>query len=295
MPTSANAGLLQVPLSQALRELSENNVQVLGGGTDFYPALGDKAPPESVLDLTRISGLNSIARTSEGWSIGATATWSDIINASLPPLFDGLKAAAREVGSIQIQNSATVGGNLCNASPAADGVPPLLCLDAQVKLSSASGDRLLPLRDFITGPRATLLQSNEILSAIHIPAIDNTACGVFQKLGARRYLVISIAMVSVVLAQDEHGRLSDARIAVGSCAAVAQRLTELERILTGQSARSDLASFVTPAMFERLDPIDDVRSTVDYRMHAAQQLVGRLLVECARKLPECEGRHGAQG
>lgn len=277
---------LQVPLSQALQELADHKVKVLGGGTDFYPAMGNRPLPDRVLDLTRVQGLRSIQANEAGWIIGAAATWTDIINTPLPPLFDGLKAAAREVGSIQIQNAATIGGNLCNASPAADGVPPLLCLDASVQLSSIEGDRFMPLSAFIKGARSTALKPTEILTGIHIPDIKNKACSAFYKLGARRYLVISIAMVSVVLAQDENGLLTEVRIAVGSCTAVAQRLTELEKNLLGESARSDLASFVTPAVMSALKPIDDVRSTAEYRLHAAGQLVARLLVNCSRLLPD---------
>jgi len=280
---------LQVSLSQALQELSahsEQDVSLLGGGTDFYPALGEKPMPERVLDVTRIAGLSSIQTTQNGWTIGATATWTDIIQAPLPPMFDGLKAAAREVGSVQIQNCATIGGNLCNASPAADGVPALLCLNAQVQLSSVDGVRTMALADFIRGPRTIDLRSNEILTGVLVPRINNAACSVFHKLGSRRYLVISIVMVSVVLAQDEQGVLTDVRIAVGSCSAVAQRLSVLEQALCGQSSRADLLSLVTPAMLSTLTPIDDVRGSAEYRRHAARQLVVRAVADCLRLLPD---------
>jgi CO/xanthine dehydrogenase FAD-binding subunit len=277
--------VMPVPLKDALQVLNQD-VRILAGGTDFYPALDDCHAPTQVLDLARVSGLNAIDKTESGWRIGATVTWTDIIGAALPPAFDALKCAAREVGSVQIQNAATIGGNLCNASPAADGVPPLLCLNAEVELASVNGVRKLPLSSFIKGPRSTARRNDELLIAIHIPPVSEAACSEFFKLGARRYLVISIAMVSVLLAQDDKGCLSTARIAVGSCSAVAQRLSALESVLIGQSVRSDLISLVTPAMLEPLKPIADIRATAENREEVAHELVRRLLSRCLRKLAD---------
>ena len=125
-------------LDRALAFLGEGPAAVVAGGTDVFPALGLRPAPARVLDLTAVEGLRGISRAGDGWRIGAATTWTDVVRADLPPLFDALKQAARQVGSIQIQNAGTVAGNLCNASPAADGVPPLLALDAEVEL------RLLP-------------------------------------------------------------------------------------------------------------------------------------------------------
>src|SRR6478752_2447849 len=130
---------------------------VLAGGTDFYPARVGRAIDENVLDITAIADLRGISAGPAGWRLGATTTWSELIETPLPPQFDGLKQAAREVGGRQIQNAGTMAGNLCNASPAADGVPPLLALDAEVELAGLASRRLLPLRQFITGTRRTAL------------------------------------------------------------------------------------------------------------------------------------------
>jgi CO/xanthine dehydrogenase FAD-binding subunit len=113
-------------LKDALAALAEGAPSVIAGGTDWYPAQGERPQRGAMLDISRVSGLNGIVHRDGAFRIGATATWSDVIAADLPAAFDGLKAAAREVGSVQIQNAGTVAGNLCNASPAADGVPPLL-------------------------------------------------------------------------------------------------------------------------------------------------------------------------
>src|SRR5690606_35270448 len=123
-----------------------------------------------------------------------------------------------------IQNMASVAGNLCNASPAADGVPGLLVLDAEVELRSASATRTLALGDFILGNRKTALRPDEMVTAIRVPKTSTDGASAFEKLGARRYLVISIAMAAVRVVADDDGRVSSAAIAVGSCSAVAQRL-----------------------------------------------------------------------
>src|SRR5450631_4007111 len=137
-------------LEDALAALARPHV-VLAGGTDFYPARVGRAIDEDVLDIGGMAVLRGISADAAGWRLGATTTWSELLEASLPPLFDGLKQAAREVGGRQIQNAGTIAGNLCNASPAADGVPGLLALDAQIELASRAGIRFLPLGAFIVG------------------------------------------------------------------------------------------------------------------------------------------------
>lgn len=288
----------QMSLGSALEELARTPVAILAGGTDFYPALQDKPTPDNVLDITRIAGLRTIEKNADGWSIGAGSTWTDVINACLPPAFDGLKAAAHEVGSVQIQNAATVAGNLCNASPAADGVPPLLALNARIELASVRGRRTVSLQDFILGPRKTARQADELMVAIHIPPINESAIGRFSKLGSRRYLVISIVMACIVLDTDEQGNLTDVRIAVGACSAVAQRLEDLEQMLLNYSIHTDLVSMVTPSMFSSLTPIDDIRGSGDYRLAALHQMVNRLLSSCvhdARALLSSNARRIDQG
>ena len=201
-------------------------------------------------------------------------------------MFDALKAAAREVGSVQIQNAATIAGNLCNASPAADGVPPLLALDARVELASNRGRRVLPLAEFILGVRRTALADDELLIAIHVPSQDYDARSVFTKLGARRYLVISIAMIAVTLARH-NGKISDARIAVGSCSPVACRLKALESSIKGQELQALTADAVSQIVWQaelpELTPIDDVRGSANYRHQAVREMLARLIVDCAQQ------------
>jgi CO/xanthine dehydrogenase FAD-binding subunit len=195
----------------------------------------------------------------------------------LPPAFDALRLAAKEVGSVQIQNLACVAGNLCNASPAADGVPALMVLDAEVELTSLGGKRVLPLGEFILGNRKTALRPDEMVTAIRVPKASTTGASAFEKLGARRYLVISIAMAAARLALDDDGRISKAAVAVGSCSAVAQRLSGLESALVGLRPDKEIADAVAAARFHELAPIDDVRGSADYRRAAAREIVLRAI------------------
>ena len=250
---------------------------VLAGGTDHYPARVGPAAPEEILDISRLARLRGIAATGDGWRIGALTTWTDIAEADLPPLFDGLKRAAREVGGVQIQNRGTVGGNLCNASPAADGVPPLLSLDAEIELTARGGARRLKLAEFVLGNRRTARRADELVTAIHVPRPTHPARSDFLKLGARRYLVISIVMAAGVIERTPDNKVAAARIAVGACSAAATRLVALEQALRGRAIGPGLAAGVAPAHLAPLAPIDDVRGSADYRQEAALTLVRRLL------------------
>jgi CO/xanthine dehydrogenase FAD-binding subunit len=266
-------------LEDALTALARPHA-VLAGGTDFYPARVGRAIDEDVLDIGGIAVLRGISADAAGWRLGATTTWSELLEADLPPLFDGLKQAAREVGGRQIQNAGTLAGNLCNASPAADGVPCLLALDAEIEIAGPAGRRLLPLRQFITGVRRTALTQDELVVAIHVPRPGNEARSAFLKLGTRRYLVISIAMAAVTLEIDG-GRVVAARVAVGACSAVAQRLPMLEAVLAGAPLDARLADRVDPAQLAPLSPIDDVRGSAGYRRDVVVTLLRRLLAEVA--------------
>jgi len=266
-------------LEEALQALARPYT-VLAGGTDFYPARVGRSIDEDILDIGGIGALRGISSTATGWRLGATATWSELLAADLPPLFDALKQAAREVGGRQIQNAGTLAGNLCNASPAADGVPPLLALDAEIELAGRAGTRRLALSQFITGNRRTVLSPGELLVAIHVPKPAHAARSAFLKLGARRYLVISIAMAAVTLELDGR-RVVAARVAVGACSAVAQRLPMLEAVLAGAPLDARLADRVDPAQLAPLSPIDDVRGSAGYRRDVVVTLLRRLLAEVA--------------
>lgn len=264
-------------LASALETLTRQGGTIVAGGTDVYPSARQGQHPAFFLDVTRIAGLSGITRSGAGYRFGAATTWTEILSADLPPAFDGLKAAAAEVGSIQIQNAGTLAGNLCNASPAADGVPPLLTLDAQVELASAAnGVRILPLSQLITGVRQTALAPDELLTAVLVPEPPQNATSAFEKLGSRRYLVISITMTAALICRDNAGLITNARIAVGACSPVAQRLPALEQALIGKSLQEVAveADHLAP-----LSPIDDVRGSADYRLDVVAEQIRRAITK----------------
>ncbi len=269
-------------LEEAVTLLGDGGWTVLAGGTDVYPALGEDPVATPLLDLSRLAGLRGITKREDGSiRIGALTTWTDLVRADLPPAFNALKQASREVGSVQIQNRASLAGNLCNASPAADGVPPLLVLDASVELASRSGIRSMKLAEFIQGNRKTARDSTELMTFIDVPASSSGGFSAFFKLGSRRYLVISIAMVAARLAVGEAGRISSAAVAVGACSAVAQRLAKLEAALCGQPLEA-AAGLADASHLDTLSPIDDVRAPAAYRMEAALEGVRRALAAAAK-------------
>lgn len=263
-------------LTEALDILADGPGQIVAGGTDVYPGMQQGQAFDYFLDVTRIDRLNAISHRHEGIHFGAGVTWSDVMRADLPPAFDALKQAAREVGSIQIQNAGTVVGNICNASPAADGVPALLTLDASVEIASAArGKRTVALADFIIGVRRTVLAADEMVTGILIPHQNPLARSAFEKLGSRRYLVISISMVAANVSLDGTGRIAQAQVAVGACSAVAQRLTDLEAALVGQSP---LSVEISDAHLAPLSPIDDVRGSAAYRLDVVRAQCQRAIL-----------------
>ena len=268
-------------LDQALALLAETPRVIVAGGTDYYPARVGRPLDDDVLDVTALGSLRSIEIADDHVRIGALATWTDVVEANLPQCFDGLELAAREVGGVQIQNAGTVVGNVCNASPAADGTPCLLTLDAEIELASLDGERTMRLSEFVIGNRRTARRPNEMVTAIRAPLPGDGARSTFLKLGARRYLVISIVSVAGVIEPAGDGTIGRARIAVGACSEAPRRLDALEVDLVGRTLTPEISESVTTAHLAELSPIGDIRGSADYRLDAAVTLVRRALTEMA--------------
>jgi CO/xanthine dehydrogenase FAD-binding subunit len=266
-------------LERALAALAARPCAILAGGTDFYPARVGRLVEEDVLDITAVAELRGIREANGRTRIGAATTWTELIEAPLPRQLDGLKLAAREVGGVQIQNAGTIAGNLCNASPAADGIPALLALDAEVELRAASRSRTVPLGAFVLGNRKTACAPDELVTAVLVPKWSERARSTFLKLGARRYLVISIAMVAAALDVAADGTIVRCGIAVGACSAAARRLDALEKELLGRRLAPELAALVSARHLAPLAPISDVRGAAEYRSDAAVTLVRRALAQ----------------
>lgn len=279
--------LLPTSVESALEHLADQPSTILAGATDYYPAMAGLAANDEhhhrhIVDITGVDELRGISHDRNGWRIGAMTTWTEVARTDLPAAFLGLQSAATQVGGVQIQNVASVAGNLCNASPAADGVPPLLTLDAEVEIRSTAGTRVVPLDRFILGNRSTALEPGELVTAVLIPNPPEEAVGSFEKLGARAYLVISIVMVAALADIDAAGTIRSARIAVGACSAVAQRLTNLERDLVGISIHDPFEDAISASHLTPLSPIDDVRAGAAYRLAVTPALIVRALRACSR-------------
>ena len=298
-----------VQLIDALSLLSQGYVAI-AGGTDYYPARVAQPISDALLDLSAIREMRAIVdcdpHHDSQTTLGALTTWTDCLKHPFPKALVALAQAAKQIGGWQIQNRATLGGNLCNASPAADGTVVLLALNAQVTLSSlqmdravsaqldravsapldrtgsALAERSLPIDHFVLGNRKTALLPNELLRAITIPRYSERAKSVFLKLGGRQYLVISIVMVAVLIDTDMAGRISHCAIAVGACNRAAIRLTQLEQALTGMPTlqASDRLRQILPTALQALQPIDDVRGSANYRLHAAAVLIQQAVDQC---------------
>jgi CO/xanthine dehydrogenase FAD-binding subunit len=270
-------------LEDALAALAAGPRVIVAGGTHFYSARVGRPLDDDVLDISGLADLRQMTDEGAGWRVPALATWTDVLEAELPPVLDGLKRAAHAVGSVQIQNVGTICGNLANASPAADGVPCLLALEAEVELASQTGSRRMSVADFVTGHGTTARRPDELIVALRVARPKGATRSTFLKLGARTYLAISIAMVAVVIELDDAGLIGAARIAVGACSAVAQRLQQLERELAGRRLEPGLADLVMDHHLEPLAPIDDLRGSAEYRRDAALTLTRRALVQLAEQ------------
>lgn len=266
-------------LDEALAALAERPWTMLAGGTDVYPANVGRPITDDILDVTALPELREIGSDDEAIRIPALATWTDVVRADLPAAFDGLKTAARSIGGVQIQNRGTLAGNVVNASPAADGLPNLMALDAVVELSSTAGRREVPIAEFVVGNRRTVRRPDELLTSIVVPRPTASARSTFLKLGSRAYLVISIASVAAVVDVAADSRVTAARIVVGACSEVPLRTEAAEARLVGEIASPSLAGVIEPRDIAVLTPIDDVRGTAAFRRDVALTLVRRAVAE----------------
>lgn len=264
---------------EACEILASRRCQIVSGATDLYARPRESGAELAMLDISKIWALRGIAIGSDHIRIGATTRWSEIRDADLPPALHALQMAAREIGSIQIQSRGTLGGNLCNASPAADGIPPLLVANAEVELVSNKGVRQLGLPEFLLADGGTAIQQEELLHSIIIPHASADTVSAYAKLGLRRDMVISVLVVAVVLRRAEDGRVRDVRIAVGAASKAALRLRKLEDRLIGTVLPAH--SVVVEEDVSDLTPIDDVRGSADYRRRAAVVLLNRTLNQAA--------------
>ena len=268
-----------LPEALEMKKSYGEKAKVLAGGTDLLVLLKDqKLTAEVVMSLSRIRELNFIRHEEgKGVTLGALATHgavaaSPIIQRKFPDLAE----ACSQVGAVQIQNLGTVGGNLCNASPAADAAPPLLLMDAALSLVSTRGARSVSVHDFFQGPRRTVLQADEILKEIFIPQIPDRRGATYLKLGRRKAMEIAIVGIGVAIHLNGSDQLvSDCRIAMGSVAPTPLRARRAEEILRNQEIREELIEEAAAVAAEEACPISDVRASQEYRLDMIRVLCRR--------------------
>ena len=271
-------------LDEALELLAEHSdLTVVAGGTDFIPAVrAGVSAPKQVLDISGLDELRLIQEVDGGLSIGALATHAEL---TASPLIRRraapLALASGHVAGPQVRNRATLGGNLCNASPAADTAPALLVLDAEVKLVSAGGERQIPLADLLVGPGQTSLEPGELLHSVFVPQSPQGVGTAFRKLGRRRALACSVVNAAALVAGDG-GTVKEARLALGAVAPVPIRCSSAETWLTGATWGESLLQGVDERVLEMVAPIDDVRASAEYRRATAPVLAREVLNQAWR-------------
>jgi carbon-monoxide dehydrogenase medium subunit len=247
--------------------------RVMAGGTDLIVQMKmERRQPSYVISLSKIPALNGIKRLENGGlEIGATTSIREIYQSPISSLYACLHEACNWFSTVQIMHMATIGGNLCNASPASDSAPPLLTFDARVTLKSKTSERVLPLEHFFLGPGKTAAQPDEILTHVALPALLPNTGSAFIKIAR---VVADISQVCAAARVTREGStIADARIALGSVAPTPVRTRGAERELIGQTFTPELAEHIGKLAAQEIKPISDVRATREYRQHIASVIV----------------------
>ncbi|MBI3747995.1 MAG: xanthine dehydrogenase family protein subunit M [Chloroflexi bacterium] len=269
-------------LADAYAQLAEGPVTPIAGGTDLMVSLTGELgePPERMLDLWHLDELRGIALDGDSLVLGALTTYTDLRRSSLcREHVPALVEAAATIGAAQIQNRGTIGGNAVNASPAGDTLPVLLALDATLVCGSVRGERDVPATAFWPGYRRTALAPDELLVRIRFPLVAGRASR-FRKVGTRRAQSISkVVMALAYCAGTDGGLWTDVRLALGSVAPTPIRASATEAVLEGRPPIPAIAELAAETLAAELHPIDDVRSTAEYRRVVSARVLHRLIRE----------------
>jgi len=260
--------------------------KVIAGGTDLITQLKKGAElPRYIINIKGIPNQDSITYDErEGLRIGALATIHSIeVSPVIRQKFGVLAQAASELGTSQVRNCATIGGNLCNAAPSAETAPALIVLEARLKIAGAGGERTVPIEDFFTGPGQTVLHPDEILSEIQVPNPLPRSGGVYIKQTVRKALDLATVGVAVITRLDGD-IIRDVKIALGAVAPTPIRARKAETIIREQKLDDALLDEAGLVASEEASPIDDVRSSADYRRKIIRALVRRAIRQAAEQL-----------
>ena len=272
-------------LDEAIELLTEygGDARLLAGGTDLLVKMKQRVvEPRHLINLKMITGLTGIEEKADGIHIGAATKLraierSPLIREKLPLLHE----AVRAIGSVQIRNMATLGGNLCNASPAADSAIALIALDARVQVKGAEGDRVIPLDGFFVGPGKTVLSPSEVLVEIVVPPQGRSSGACFIKIGRTSLDLAMVSIAAAVTLGDE--AVEDCRIALGAVAPTPIRVREVEAFLRGKRLTDEVLEEVAAMVSAAIRPITDVRATAEYRRTAAEMLTKDALTRVAEE------------
>jgi CO/xanthine dehydrogenase FAD-binding subunit len=249
------------------------------GGTDLMVLLeAGKLPHRNYVNIWNLKELRGIEVTDSHITLGALTTYTEVqSHPVLQSEFPMLCQAASETGGLAIQNRGTLGGNIVNASPAADSPPALLAYDAEIELVSSDGSRWLPYQGFHTGYKQMLIARNELLARVRMPRTTRGATHYYRKVGTRKAQAISKVCLSAT-AKFDHDQIGDVRIALGSVAPIVIRCVQTENSLRGRKPDAETIKSATATLSQEISPIDDIRSTADYRLQVAKNLLTDFLL-----------------
>jgi len=281
-------------LAEAIELLNANaeNSKPLAGGTDLVPQLKEnRISPARLIDIKGIRELYGVTPSDSGVDIGPLTPLDGLTKSPvLQKKFPYLVAAILALGSYQIRCRGTIGGNICNASPAADCAPILLALEASLRAQSVENARTIPIEKFFLGPGRTCLKPNEILTSIHIPEPKGKACGIFFKHTRRKAMDLAIVNVGVILTGFDGRHCEQARIALGAVAPIPFRALDIEEFFSGKPITPDLIVQAQEIAMKIVSPISDLRASKEYR----REMTGVFLQRALKNLLENkEGRRNA--
>ena len=273
-------------LDEALDALHQNDssLKIVAGGSDVIVQLRDGIiKPDKLLNILSLKELRYIRCTDDRIHIGALTTYRDIIHNEITQEHGWvLVEAARQIGAVQLQNTATIGGNLGNASPAGDSLPPLYALDAVVITRNKSGRREVPIEEFFVGYRKTALKHGELIEEVYFDALGPNDRGAYVKLGLREANAISIVDVAVVLrGRSPNNSFGKIRIALGAVAPTIKRARRCEQELVNKSLTMERIEKASALALDDAAPIDDIRGSAEYRKALLVSLVFQALNKAA--------------
>ncbi len=268
---------------QSVREASEilqhwgPDARVLAGGTDLLVQIkeGEWVPP-CIVSLHRLDDLSGIQANGNGLWVGARTTMMQIVKSPEMQSYRALLEGAGVVGSIQIRNTATIGGNVCNAAPSADTAPGLIVLGAEAVISGP-GERTVPVEAFFTGPGKTVLQAGELLTGLRLPALPPRSGSAYLRHTPRAWMDIAVVGVASYVQLDEEGRCADVRIALGAVAPTPIRAPQAEAILRGEFPKPEAIEAAAQQAAKEARPITDLRGSAEYRRYLVGVLTRRTL------------------